>query len=168
MAEGRGVVTGVLHLLGAALWPGVALAGLLMLAPPLIRLLDAEAGRIAVPDGLPIAGDFHVSLHDSAMREPPPPVAQALAQLDEVLFRTLIDHPPGGNQVCRDPIDPARIRLKAHYDGLVRVGLAEYRAFEGHAPWCDTRIDVAELTELGRAAQGYFQNLLLEMVRVTR
>lgn len=167
-------MTGLLRLLRSALWPAVALAGLLLLAPPLIRLLDAAALHLAASApppavrGVAIGGAFRVVLRDAAVHEPPPAVGQALARLDHVLFRTLIDHPEGGHPVCRDPTDPARIRVKARYDGLVRIGLAEYRAFEGHAPWCDSRIDLVYLTDLGRAAKGYFQNLLLELVEVAR
>lgn len=167
-APAPGAFAALCATLRAALWPGVALVAVLSLAAPLRGLLDASANSLRAQQAIDLGGDFRVVLGTARHAAPPsPPVGQALAQLDETLFRTLIDHPEGGHPVCRESTDPARIRVKARYDALVRVGLAEYRAFEGHQPWCDTRIDVVYLTELGRATRQYFQGLLLDIVQVT-
>ena len=163
-----GAAAGLGGLLRAALWPAVALAALLCVAAPLRALLGGAADRLRAEQAIDLGGDFRVVLRDAGLRPPPGTVAQAIAQLDEALFRTLIDHPEGGHPVCRDSTDPADIRVKSRYDALVRIGLAEYRAFEGHQGWCDSRIDLVYLTDLGRASRQYFEALLLDMVRVTR
>ena len=141
----------MLDFIKALLWPAIALAGLILFAQPVQRIL------YAVPDVLNQAesidyGSFKISVKKSSLPKPNAQVSAAIGKMDRNTLELLLESGPNVRH-C----DPTDATTQARFSALVEIGLGQHLA-AGSRP--GERCSGVEINELGNNVREFFIGLM--------
>jgi len=162
---GRTATVAFLDLLRGALWPAVVAASLLYFAGPLRDILSGFSQNLRSAQSIDL-GYVKIAVRENKTAPPEPDVGRALAKLDRVLLGVLIDHSTdSGYWICAAPNDSYNTERKRRYDKLVELNLVRYEPkADSTSTQCEGSVNVAWLSDLGKATKAYFQRVVLEQI----
>lgn len=167
MGEGRTIPFALIDLIRGMLWPAVVATALIYFAEPIHQILSTLGRNLSSAQSIDL-GYVKITVREAKIAPPEPDVGKALSGLDRTLLATLVDHSTdSGYHICSAPKETFDVERKRKYDKLVELGLVRFDASTSPASNCPGLIQIAWLSDVGKATKAYFNRIVLEQITIS-